>query len=311
MVSRLAIVEPTTLLGEAVRENLESRPTEWENVELFTTDSEAIGALSEVAGRAALVQSLEGGEVLESFSAAIFCGEEVDPELLRSLPESCRCVFIDPDPPLEDIEPMVAGIGSCDPVGVSRIVSPAPVALLLSHLCAPLLPLGEIEITAHVLQPASTRGKAGIDELFEQTRGILTMQEQRKFEVFGAQLAFNLLPWRASARTVTAHLEKILGENVDARLHLSQAGVFHCCSAAISLQPAKDPGRDEIMDLLLENPLVERADDPELLGPVAASAGQKILISDLESQKGQGYWLWTCADNLLLSAQNALQLAEL
>ena len=71
-MSRLAIVEPKTLMGEAVREAIASRASSWDQIELFSTDSEEVGAVTEVAGRAAIVQSLED-DTLDAFGTVLFC----------------------------------------------------------------------------------------------------------------------------------------------------------------------------------------------------------------------------------------------
>lgn len=308
-MSRLAIVEPKTLMGEAVREAIASRASSWDQIELFSTDSEEVGAVTEVAGRAAIVQSLED-DTLDDFGTVLFCARETDLAVSRSVPSHCQAIFIDPETPLDEAVPVVAGINSEQLAESTRIVSPAPGVLLLAHLLAPLRDLGDLEVVAHVLQPASAHGKAGLDELFEQSRAILSMSDQRPEELFGTQLAFNLLPWAGSSAPLGSHLQTILGTAWQAHIHLSQAGVFHCCSAGIFLIVDNDPGAAELQDLLLENPLVERPENPELLGPVAAATADKILIGEPTSSPPRGYWLWSCMDNLAFSANNALALAQ-
>jgi len=308
-VSRLAIVEPKSLMGEAVRELLASQSGTWDEIELFTTDPEEVGAVTQVAGRAAIVQSLEG-DALESFGTVLFCHRDVDPVLLESVPGDCTSIVIDPDTPVDDAIPVVAGINSESLAGASRIVSPAPGVLLLAHLLAPLRDLEGLEVVAHVLQPASALAKASLDELFAQARAILTMSDAPPNEIFGTQLAFNLLPWAGTSAPLSTHLEAILGDTLEAHIHLSQAGVFHCCSAAIYLSVGEDPGAAKLQDLILENPLVERSESPELLGPVAAAVSDKILIGEITPSPVKGYWLWSCMDNLTFSARNALSLAR-
>lgn len=308
-MSRLAIVEPKTLMGEAVRHSVNSQSNAWDQIELYTTDLEEVGAVTEVAGQAAIVQSLEG-DTLDAFDTVLFCHREVDLDLWRSVPGHCTAISIDPDTPLDDAVPTVAGINSEQLTGATRLVSPAPGVLLLAHLLAPLRALGDLEVVAHVLQPASAHGKAGLDGLFEQARAILSMSDQRPDDLFGTQLAFNLLPWAGSSAPLSSQLETILGADLEARIHLSQAGVFHCCSAAIFLGVAKDPGAAGLQELLLESPLVERPENPELVGPVAAATADKILIGEITPSPVKGYWLWSCMDNLTFSASNALSLAR-
>lgn len=308
-MSQLGIVEPKTLIGEAVRDALIDQKDVWDQVELFTTDSEAVGAVSEVAGRAALVQLFDK-EDLGTLDVLIYCDRDVPLDLLEALPERCRTIFIDPASPVEEAIPVVAGINDEQIAGASRVVSPSPALLMLSHLLAPLRELDDIEVTAHVLQPASARGKAGLDELFEQTRAILSMSDERPEEVFGTQLAFNLLPWVGSSAPLEADLGAVLGVDLEARILLSQAGVFHCCAAGIFLGFSTDPGVEKLQQLLLESRLIEQAENPELLGPIAAAATTKILVGEISPSSTKGYWLWSCIDNLTSSASNALALAR-
>lgn len=308
-MSRLAIIEPKTLLGESVRESVGSQSGEWEHIELFSTDTDEVGAVTEVAGRAAIVQSLES-DTLDTFDTILFCSQDVDLDLWASIPSHCTAISIDPYTPLDDAVIAVAGLNPEALAGATRIVSPAPGVLLLAHLLAPLRDLGILETVAHVLQPASAYGTAGLDELFAQTRAILSMSDPPPDDLFGTQLAFNLLPWASSSAPLSSHLQTILGTDWEAHIHLSQAGVFHCCSAGIFLSLTKDPGAAELQVLLLENPLVERPENPDLLGPVAAATGDKILLGEVTPSPGKGYWLWSCMDNLIFSARNALSLAR-
>jgi len=309
-MSRIAIIEPKTLLGEAVRDGLAESSSTADEIELFTLDSEAVGAVSEVAGRAAIVQALED-DSLDTFDTALFCDQEIDLDTLRKVPDSCRSILIDPYLSIDDAVPLVAGVNSSDFADAARVVSPPPALLLLAHLLFPLRELGPLEIVAHVLQPASARGQAALDELFAQTRAILSMSDERPEELFGTQMAFNLLPWSVSTATLGRQLEAIVGNEVQAQILLSQAAVFHCCTAAVFLRPAAETELTRVQDLLRDQPLIEVAETPELLGPVTAAASDKILVGEITPNTRNGYWLWCCADNLTLSAANALALAKL
>jgi aspartate-semialdehyde dehydrogenase len=180
---------------------------------------------------------------------------------------------------------------------------------MLAHLLASLEDVAPLEVAAHVLQPASARGKGGLDELFDQTRAILSMTDERPEERFGTQLAFNLLPWNASTPALGSQLEAVLPWELDARVQLSQAGVFHGCTAGVFLKTSTPLESSALTDRLLDRPLVEAAPAPEYLGPVVAASHDKILVGAVTTTGGRGHWLWCCADNLSLSAGNAVALA--
>src|SRR4029077_17008212 len=88
--------------------------------------------------------------------------------------------------------PMVEPPGYSLPAGTVHVIAnPASIALAL--ILTRLHPLHPIERTvAHVFEPASERGKPGLDELQQQTVNLLSCKSQPK-EIFDAQLAFNML----------------------------------------------------------------------------------------------------------------------
>ena len=65
-------------------------------------------------------------------------------------------------------------------------------------------PAAGLAAAATLVLPASLHDDAGLEELFEQSRQIIAMRERRRAKVFGAQLAFNLLPARPAIPS-TAH----------------------------------------------------------------------------------------------------------
>lgn len=309
-MSRLALIDPTTLTGEALRELIAAQADRWDQIELFTTDEEEVGAVTEVAGRAALVQDLDP-EILTTLDVALFCGHEIPADVLSAQPGDRRWIFVDPEYPVPGATAIVAGLNEDEGRTADRLVSPAPAVLLVSHLLAPLRRFGSLEAVAHVLLPASARGKAALDELFEQTRSILSMSEERPETIFGTQLSFNLLPWNGVSPDVDGQLEAILGPDVVARVHLSQAGVFHGCSGGVFVRTSPDVGANELEDALGASPWIERSEESERLGPVSAATSRAILISGVKPSPRGGYWFWSCMDNLTASAQNALSLATL
>jgi aspartate-semialdehyde dehydrogenase len=308
-VTRLAIVEPRTLVGEAIREALANLGDSWQAVDLLSVDPEDVGGVTELAGQASLIRALDGASLAEA-DVALFCGTETDPRVIEALPAKTRAIFVSPVEPVNGVTAIVDGINIQEAASADRIFSPSGAVIMLAHTLASLSDFGRLEVVAHVLEPASNRDRAGLDELFDQTRAILSMSEERPDEVFGAQLAFNLLPWGGAARDLAQDLSSILQFPLDAQVHRSQAGVFHCCTVGAYLRPEKDPGLEELRALVSQDPLVELYDRPELLGPVAAAASDKILLGPIHASPSRGYWIWMVMDNLKASADNALAIAR-
>ncbi len=308
-MTRLAIVEPRTLVGEAIREALAASGDTWETVDLLSVDPEEVGGVTEAAGQASLIRALDAASLAQA-DVVLFCGPETDPRVMDALPAGSRAIFVSPVEPLNDATAIVDGVNLQEATAAERILSPSGAVIILAHTLAPLADLGRLEIVAHVLEPASNRDRVGLDELFDQTRAILSLSEDRPDEVFGAQLAFNILPWGGAPRDLAQDLSSILPFPLDAQVHRSQAGVFHCCTVGAYLRLEKDPGLDELRALVSQDPLVEIYDRPELLGPVAAAATEKILLGPISASPSRGYWIWMVMDNLTASANNALAIAR-
>ena len=307
-MTRLAIIEPLSLMGGAIRDALDPGTEAWDQIDLLTSDPEGVGGVTDIAGEAALVQELDA-ELL-SLADVVLCCSELDQAIVDSLPDNTRAVLVDTPESVAQATPIVAGINSQDIPGAARILSPTTSVIMLSHILSALAGCGRPQVVAHALEPASARGQAGLDELFEQTRGILSMGEKRPQEVFGTQLAFNLLPWQnSSPEDLADQLSSILPSPVDAQILTSQAGVFHCCSVGLYLNLEKDPGIEEVQALLSASQMIEISDQPETVGPVAASGTDKILLRQVVPSPSKGYWLWAVMDNLIAGANNVMAIA--
>jgi len=89
---------------------------------------------------------------------------------------------------------------------------------------------------ATIFEPVSEQGRAGMDELHEQTINLLSFQ-QMPMAVFDSQVAFNMLdrygrtsahPLEATERRIAAHLRRLLGTHAPMpSMMLVQAPVFH------------------------------------------------------------------------------------
>jgi aspartate-semialdehyde dehydrogenase len=313
-MSILAIVHPTNLLGKELRETLgrDRSSLPWTEVRLLSTLAPEIGTLTEVGGAAALVQRLDP-DSLEGVAAAFFCGPAAaNRPLLRDLPDGLTAVILSPDATPEDGTPVVAGINDHAAVAGQVLLSPHPGVVLLAHLLHPLAGFEVEEAVATLVQPASLFDDSGIEELFEQSRQIIAMTPRRRPAVFGAQLAFNLLPaappYDAIARALAAVLPASPRRPVIA-VQIVQGGVFHCLAVSLHLRCGGDPKLPALHRALGGSPYLEAASDPRHLGPIAVAASDKILLGSVR-RDDQGFWLWAVMDNLTRGgALNALEAA--
>ncbi|MFB0611180.1 aspartate-semialdehyde dehydrogenase [Aurantiacibacter poecillastricola] len=174
-------------------------------------------------------------------------------------------------------------------------------------------------------QSVSGAGKAGMDELFEQSRAIFVgdQVEPRKFT---KQIAFNVIPhidvfmddgstkeeWKMVVET-----KKILDPKVKVSATCVRVPVFVGHSEAINLEFEKEITAKQAQDILREAPgimLVDKREDGGYVTPVESAGDGATYISRVreDSTVDNGLTLWCVSDNLRKGAAlNAVQIAEL
>jgi len=310
-VTTYAILHPTNLLGKELKETLENRPGVAGDLLLMSSRDDEIGTLTEIAGSAALVGRYEP-EKLKGVPVTFLCGSMADNRpLLATLPPETTAVILSLDATVEDGFPVVAGVNLEAIRGRRALLSPHPGVVLLAHLLQALRGLSPEEAIATLIQPASMRDEAGLEELFEQTRQIVAMTGRTATPVFGAQLSFNLLPTPLPADPIAAQLRAAIDGLPPVALQILQGGIFHSVSASLWVRCAGDPGAQAVRKALSGHPHLEAADKPRHLGPIDAAASDKILFGNLRRDEAGGVWLWAVMDNLTRGgALNAIEIAE-
>jgi aspartate-semialdehyde dehydrogenase len=314
-VSIVAICHPGNLLGKELRETLGRGEGDLSSseVRLLSTRAGEIGTLTEVGGTAAIVQPYEP-ESLERVDVAFFCGPiAANRPLLAALPEGVTAVVLSPDAEASDGQPVVAGVNDAAARRGAVLLSPHPAVVLLSLLLHPLHELEPQAAAATLVQPVSVYDEPGLEELFEQSRQILTMTQHRRSKVFGAQLAFNLLPAAPAATPLTA-IEELLAAILPAprplAVEIVQGGIFHCYAASLHVRFTGDPSLPALRKALRGAPHLATAADTAHLGPIDAAGADQVLLGAPRRDAG-GCWLWAVMDNLTRGgALNALAIAH-
>jgi aspartate-semialdehyde dehydrogenase len=310
----VAILHPTRLPGRELRETIAARHPDWTDVRLLSTREDEIGTLTEVAGAAALVGRYEP-EALKGVDLAFFCGTAEESRPLRAeLPAAATAILLSPEATLDDDVPVVAGVNGEAAHGRRALVSPHPAAVMLAHLLHPLREFAPTEAVATLIQPASMKDQAGLEELFENSRQIVAMTSRTATPVFGTQLAFNVLPAAmatGAVETVGDQLHTVLAGAPPVTLQILQGAVFHAIAASVFVRCPSSPSLAAFRKALGENPVLEAAARPRLLGPVDAAASDKVIFGSLRKDDTGGFWLWAVMDNLTRGgALNALEIAE-
>ena len=174
-------------------------------------------------------------------------------------------------------------------------------------------------------QSVSGAGKAGMDELFEQSRNIFVgdSAEPRKFT---KQIAFNVIPhideflddgstkeeWKMVVET-----KKILDPKIRVTATCVRVPVFVGHSEAINIEFENELSAEDAQRLLREAPgimLVDKREDGGYVTPVEAVGDYATYVSRVREDPTVEYGLslWCVSDNLRKGAAlNAVQIAEL
>jgi aspartate-semialdehyde dehydrogenase len=174
-------------------------------------------------------------------------------------------------------------------------------------------------------QSVSGAGKAGMDELFEQSRNIFVgdSNEPRKFT---KQIAFNVIPhidsfledgstkeeWKMVVET-----KKILDPKIKVSATCVRVPVFVGHSEAVNIEFEDEISADEARDILREAPgvmLVDKREDGGYVTPVECVGEYATFVSRVREDPtvDSGLSLWIVSDNLRKGAAlNAVQIAEL
>jgi aspartate-semialdehyde dehydrogenase len=176
---------------------------------------------------------------------------------------------------------------------------------------------------AHIFEPASERGKVGIDELQQQTVQLLSFRALPK-RVFDEQISFNLLARYGSEaphslESIEARIERHLASLLERSglipmpsLRLIQAPVFHGHSFSLWIQFEEPPHPAELAETLASEGIEVRTagqEAPTNVG-VAGQSGMIVGVIETDRNDPRCAWFWIVADNHRTSAENAVRLAE-
>ena len=174
-------------------------------------------------------------------------------------------------------------------------------------------------------QSVSGAGKAGMDELFEQSRNIFVGDSAEPHK-FTKQIAFNVIPhidsflddgstkeeWKMVVET-----KKILDPKIRVTATCVRVPVFVGHSEAINIEFENELSAEDAQRILREAPgvmLVDKREDGGYVTPVECVGEYATYVSRVreDSTVDNGLSLWCVSDNLRKGAAlNAVQIAEL
>ena len=308
---RIAVLGALSSAGAHLRAALADLGIPGSRIELFGCARDA-ALLSEYDGEARLIQPALELDALAQ--AAVFVCESGHDEAGLARAAQAGTLVV-------DLSGSLAGAALLDPDAVrsgARLVAvPHPVSTLLAAILAPLdAALGVVAASAFVLRSAGDFGKAGLEELREQTIRLLRF-ESTPTEVFGRQLAFNVLPEHLlpggehdASRRIAGECRALLAAP-DLRLTVSiaLAPTFLGHAAALHVDGARG-GTTEARAALAEVAGIEVAGDPDAGATLEAPEGDAILVARIDEPAPGTVRLWAVAgDAGAASAHRAMEAA--
>ena len=184
---------------------------------------------------------------------------------------------------------------------------------------------GVKRVITSTYQATSGAGQAGMDELFNQTKGIF-VNDQSVPETFTKQIAFNVIPhidvfmddgftkeeWKMRAET-----KKIMDDSIEVVAHAVRVPVFVGHSESVFVETAKPFDEGEARDLLREADgvsVIDHRANEGYVTPVESAGEDAVFISRLRRDPSieNGMVFWCVSDNLRKGAAlNSVQIAEL
>ena len=321
----VALVGSESLLGREINDVLVTShfPA---HVQAIAAAEDETGVLTEVEGEPAIVGRLDA----ESLGAAslVFLAGTLDStrtvlELAIETPLIDLTYAAEDNPRARLRAPIVEPADFSVPAGTLHVVAhPAAIALaLILNRLHPLHPI--LRSVAHIFEPASERGKPGVDELQQQTVNLLSFKGQPK-AIYDAQAAFNLLArYGEDAPVLLEDLELRIERHAATLLsgssrapipsmRLVQAPVFHGHSISLWVEFEENPGVSEVERVLRSDYIDVRPGDeepPNIVG-VAGHDGIAVGAVTMDRNHPRACWIWAASDNLRLMASNAVAVAR-
>jgi aspartate-semialdehyde dehydrogenase len=313
----IAIVGSSSPLGKELKEILESSGFPTGRLSLLETEEYA-GLLQEFAGEIRITQIVSPEAFVDTDIAFFACSPEIIdayaasgspfPELTIDLTQTGRNGIL-----------FVRGLSDAALLhGPGYYINPHPATIALGRVLAKIQSAFHLEsASVTILQPASERGSAGVNELQEQTIELLNFQNVEN-RMFGGQLAFNLLAEIDTARRtehlVRQQLSALFGTKLPPiGIAAVQAPVFHSHAFSIFLQLQEKTSSAQIADCLRDagSGLTVHEEGGLSPSPVTVVGSDVVHVVRVATEPSQhSCFLWVVADNLRIAASNAIQMAE-
>jgi aspartate-semialdehyde dehydrogenase len=325
---KIVIAGASSLLGNELKSVLEeSRFAGWD---LRLVDEEVVaGTLTEAAGEAAIIQSVEEDTFHGARYAFLTGSTTFGKRCLGSAKEAGARIIDFSGASLADPDaiPWFPRIEALSGRSVAKSSSTfaicAPAAVAVASLAMGLRSVGLQRLVAVVFQPVSGAGREGIEELETQTSQLLSFQSIGT-PVFGIQAAFNLLPCygiesrqnlRQSRLQIRAEVSAALGDAAEDRkisVNLLHAPVFYGMTFSLFVDLNEQTDLTRLVEVCKQGgfSVLPLTAAPPSNVSVAGETSIVLRAPEADSSHAGGWWFWGAADNLRLPAWSGCKLAE-
>ncbi|MXO64462.1 aspartate-semialdehyde dehydrogenase [Altericroceibacterium endophyticum] len=329
---RVAVVGATGNVGREMLAILAEREFPMDEIAALAS-SRSVGSEVEIgdSGRKVKCQNVEHFD-FTGWDIALFAAGSGPTKTYAPIAAAAGCVVIDnsslyrmdPDVPLIVPEVNPDAIDGYKKKNI--IANPNCSTAQLMVVLKPLHDAAGIKrVVLSTYQSVSGSGKAGMDELFQQSRAIF-VGDPVEPETYPKQIAFNVIPhidvfmddgstkeeWKMVVET-----KKILDPKIKLNATCVRVPVFVGHSEAVNIEFEREISAEEAQNILREAPgcmLVDKREDGGYVTPVECVGDGATYISRVRDDPtiDNGLTLWCVSDNLRKGAAlNAVQIAEL
>jgi aspartate-semialdehyde dehydrogenase len=325
---RVAIVGAATLKGRELKDVLSERNFPSHDIRLLD-DDESLGQLEAVGDEPTFIQAVLP-EHLDHVDFTFFASDEKFTSTTWAMVKNTGSDVIDLSHGLEGqagvvlrapwIERELGSVPRVDLVGAPVMIAHSA-SMVLALLLLRAAKAGKIvRSIATVCEPASERGKRGMDELHEQTINLLSFQ-QMPMAVFDTQVAFNLID-RYGAKSlprldaieerVRSDFRQIVQDHAEMpSLMLVQAPIFHGHTFSLYIELDGAASLEEMKAALSGEHVDVWHGDEDAPSNVNAAGQEQIQVAvRRDAMRENGFWIWATSDNLRVAAVAAVECAE-
>jgi aspartate-semialdehyde dehydrogenase len=329
----VVLVGSDSLLGREIRDIVATSAPEI-RLQLVAGDPEQAGTLTLVGDEPAVVGGLDAASVAGARVVFLASSDEAARRALALVGDPPDAAIVDLTYAAEERPearlraPQVeAGIDREEVAEAAVHVIAHPAAIAIALFLRRLQTHDPIRRSiVHVFAPASEQGTKGVEELQQQTVSLLSFKQLPK-AVFDAQLGFTMLaqygeeaplPLENTELRIERHLATLLDLPGDGEgapmpsLRVVQAPVFHGYSFSAWVEFDGNPGVEALESSLQMDSIDVRGADLEPPNNVGQAGQGGISVGAIlpDRNEAEAVWFWFVADNLRLSAENAVAVAR-